>query len=186
MATVLLPASLIALFPGTAKRHEVAGESVGAVIDALDRVRAGRPRPVARGRAAAAAAHQRLRRWPAGRPDDRGRCRGRRPRPARGKWRVSRGYVPVHGSSPSSADVETSNRAHEPAAEQARDTPAPDRQRGGVPGAEPARADVARPDRSGRADLGGRGRRHPAGLRARPAVHLRGGAAGPRGRATRA
>ena len=37
MATVLLPASLIALFPGTAKRHEVAGESVGAVIDALDR-----------------------------------------------------------------------------------------------------------------------------------------------------
>jgi sulfur-carrier protein len=37
VATVLLPASLIALFPGTAKRHDVAGESVGAVIDALDR-----------------------------------------------------------------------------------------------------------------------------------------------------
>ena len=37
MATVLLPASLIALFPGTAKRHEVAGDSVAAVIDALDR-----------------------------------------------------------------------------------------------------------------------------------------------------
>ena len=37
MATVLLPASLIALFPGTAKRHDVAGESVAAVIDALDR-----------------------------------------------------------------------------------------------------------------------------------------------------
>ena len=37
MATVLLPASLIALFPGTAKRQEVAGDSVGAVIDALDR-----------------------------------------------------------------------------------------------------------------------------------------------------
>jgi molybdopterin synthase sulfur carrier subunit len=36
MATVLLPASLIALFPGTAKRHEVAGESVAAVIDGLD------------------------------------------------------------------------------------------------------------------------------------------------------
>lgn len=36
MATVLLPASLIALFPGTAKRHEVAGESVGEVIDGLD------------------------------------------------------------------------------------------------------------------------------------------------------
>jgi molybdopterin converting factor small subunit len=37
MATVLLPASLIALFPGTAKRHLVAGESVGALIEALDR-----------------------------------------------------------------------------------------------------------------------------------------------------
>ena len=37
MATVLLPASLIALFPGTTKRHEVAGASVGALIDALDR-----------------------------------------------------------------------------------------------------------------------------------------------------
>ena len=37
MATVLLPASLIALFPGTAKRHDVPGESVGALIDALDR-----------------------------------------------------------------------------------------------------------------------------------------------------
>jgi sulfur-carrier protein len=37
MATVLLPASLIALFPGTAKRHDVPGESVAAVIDALDR-----------------------------------------------------------------------------------------------------------------------------------------------------
>jgi molybdopterin converting factor small subunit len=36
MATVMLPASLIALFPGTAKRHEVAGESVAAVIDGLD------------------------------------------------------------------------------------------------------------------------------------------------------
>ena len=37
MATVLLPASLVALFPGTAKRHEVAGDSVGAVISALDK-----------------------------------------------------------------------------------------------------------------------------------------------------
>ena len=36
MATVLLPASLIALFPGTTKRHEVAGESVAAVIDGLE------------------------------------------------------------------------------------------------------------------------------------------------------
>jgi sulfur-carrier protein len=37
MATVLLPASLIALYPGTAKRHEVVGDSVGAVINALDK-----------------------------------------------------------------------------------------------------------------------------------------------------
>ena len=37
MATVMLPASLIALFPGTAKRHLVDGGSVAAVIDALDR-----------------------------------------------------------------------------------------------------------------------------------------------------
>jgi molybdopterin converting factor small subunit len=36
MATVLLPASLIALFPGTSKRHEVPGESVGDLIGALD------------------------------------------------------------------------------------------------------------------------------------------------------
>jgi molybdopterin converting factor small subunit len=37
MATVMLPGSLIALFPGTARRQEVAGETVGAVIEALDR-----------------------------------------------------------------------------------------------------------------------------------------------------
>lgn len=37
MATVMLPASLIALFPGTPKRHEVQGETVEAVIGALDR-----------------------------------------------------------------------------------------------------------------------------------------------------
>ena len=36
MATVLLPASLIALFPGTTKRHEIAGDSVAALIDGLD------------------------------------------------------------------------------------------------------------------------------------------------------
>lgn len=36
MATVLLPGSLIALFPGVGKRHEVAGESVRALLDALD------------------------------------------------------------------------------------------------------------------------------------------------------
>lgn len=37
MATVLLPGSLIALFPGVAKRHEVEGETVGAVLAELDR-----------------------------------------------------------------------------------------------------------------------------------------------------
>ncbi|HEY8817316.1 MAG TPA: MoaD/ThiS family protein [Candidatus Limnocylindrales bacterium] len=37
MATVLLPASLIALFPGTGKRHDVEGATVGALIGALDR-----------------------------------------------------------------------------------------------------------------------------------------------------
>ena len=36
MATVLLPRSLLALFPGVDRRHEVSGDSVGAVIDALD------------------------------------------------------------------------------------------------------------------------------------------------------
>ena len=36
MATVLLPASLIALFPGTTKRHEVPGASVDDLIGALD------------------------------------------------------------------------------------------------------------------------------------------------------
>lgn len=37
MATVLLPGSLLALFPGTARRHEVEGETVDAIIAALDR-----------------------------------------------------------------------------------------------------------------------------------------------------
>jgi sulfur-carrier protein len=37
MATVLLPGSLLALFPGTARRHEVEGETVEAVLAALDR-----------------------------------------------------------------------------------------------------------------------------------------------------
>jgi molybdopterin synthase sulfur carrier subunit len=37
MATVLLPGSLLALFPGTARRQEVEGETVGAIIGALDR-----------------------------------------------------------------------------------------------------------------------------------------------------
>jgi molybdopterin converting factor small subunit len=37
MATVLLPASLIALFPGVPKRHEIEGETVAAIIGTLER-----------------------------------------------------------------------------------------------------------------------------------------------------
>ena len=37
MATVLLPRSLLALFPGVDRRHEVTGETVGGLIDGLDR-----------------------------------------------------------------------------------------------------------------------------------------------------
>ncbi len=36
MATVILPRSLLALFPGLAKRHELEGEDVAALIGALD------------------------------------------------------------------------------------------------------------------------------------------------------
>ena len=36
MATVLLPRSLLQLFPGVEKRHEVDGADVGAIITALD------------------------------------------------------------------------------------------------------------------------------------------------------
>lgn len=36
MATVLLPRSLLALFPGADRRHEVDAPDVGAVIVALD------------------------------------------------------------------------------------------------------------------------------------------------------
>jgi molybdopterin synthase sulfur carrier subunit len=36
MATVLLPRSLLALFPGAERRHELDGATVGALIDALD------------------------------------------------------------------------------------------------------------------------------------------------------
>lgn len=36
MATVLLPRSLLALFPGVDRRHDVRGESVAAVIEALN------------------------------------------------------------------------------------------------------------------------------------------------------
>ena len=36
MATVMLPRSLLALFPGVERRTELAGETVDAVITALD------------------------------------------------------------------------------------------------------------------------------------------------------
>jgi molybdopterin synthase sulfur carrier subunit len=36
VATVLLPRSLLALFPGAVRRNEVQGESVAALIDALE------------------------------------------------------------------------------------------------------------------------------------------------------
>jgi molybdopterin converting factor small subunit len=36
MATVLLPRSLLALFPGAERRHEVTGATVGAVLIELD------------------------------------------------------------------------------------------------------------------------------------------------------
>jgi molybdopterin synthase sulfur carrier subunit len=37
MATVLLPRSLLALFPGAERRHELDGGTVGDLLDALDR-----------------------------------------------------------------------------------------------------------------------------------------------------
>lgn len=36
MATVVLPRSLVALFPGAERRHEVGGATVAEVIDELD------------------------------------------------------------------------------------------------------------------------------------------------------
>ena len=36
MATVLLPRSLLALFPGVARRHQLAGETIDEVLAALD------------------------------------------------------------------------------------------------------------------------------------------------------
>jgi molybdopterin converting factor small subunit len=36
VATVLLPRSLLALFPGVERRHDVRGDSVAAVIEALE------------------------------------------------------------------------------------------------------------------------------------------------------
>jgi molybdopterin synthase sulfur carrier subunit len=37
VATVLLPRSLLALFPGVEKRHEVSGTTVAEILTALDR-----------------------------------------------------------------------------------------------------------------------------------------------------
>jgi molybdopterin converting factor small subunit len=37
MATVMLPGSLVALFPGTARKQQVAGATVGDVLVELDR-----------------------------------------------------------------------------------------------------------------------------------------------------
>jgi molybdopterin converting factor small subunit len=37
MATVMLPGSLIALFPGTVRKQEIDGDTVASVIEALDR-----------------------------------------------------------------------------------------------------------------------------------------------------
>ncbi len=37
MATVLLPRSLLALFPGADRRNEVEGADVGAIVEELDR-----------------------------------------------------------------------------------------------------------------------------------------------------
>jgi molybdopterin converting factor small subunit len=36
MATVLLPRSLLVLFPGVERRHDLTGATVGAIIAALD------------------------------------------------------------------------------------------------------------------------------------------------------
>jgi molybdopterin converting factor small subunit len=36
MATVLLPRSLLALFPGVGRRHDVHGNTIATIIDALD------------------------------------------------------------------------------------------------------------------------------------------------------
>jgi molybdopterin synthase sulfur carrier subunit len=36
MATVLLPGSLLALFPGVGKRHEVTGTTVAEILDELE------------------------------------------------------------------------------------------------------------------------------------------------------
>jgi molybdopterin synthase sulfur carrier subunit len=38
MATVLLPRSLLALFPGAERRHDVDGPSVAALLEGLDKM----------------------------------------------------------------------------------------------------------------------------------------------------
>ena len=38
MATVLLPRSLLALFPGAERRHEIDGQSVADILVSLDRI----------------------------------------------------------------------------------------------------------------------------------------------------
>ena len=54
MATVLLPGSLLALFPGVGKRHEVTGTTVAEVLNELDaRVPGMRDRLVEPGRGCA-------------------------------------------------------------------------------------------------------------------------------------
>ena len=51
MATVLLPRSLLALFPGAERRNELAGEDVDSLISALDAAAPGmRDRLVEEGR----------------------------------------------------------------------------------------------------------------------------------------
>ena len=127
-------ASLIALFPGVGKRHEVEGETVGALLVELDRSVPGHARAAGRGRAPAAAAHQRLRRRLARRPRDGRARRGRRPRPARGERRVGRGYA---GGAAAAAQP----RGPSTAAERDRTAPSarrPSRAASAAPGCRPA------------------------------------------------
>ena len=95
MATVLLPGSLIALFPGSrsgtrsraARSGRVLAELDGSIPGMRDRLVEAGPR-----------LRPHINVFVDGQPADLATgCgdRGRRPRPARGKWRVSRRYVPV-------------------------------------------------------------------------------------------
>ena len=96
VATVLLPRSLLALFPGVDRRHEVGGDSVRALIDALDLTVPGlRDRLVDSG-PAPPAAHQRVRGRPAGRARDAGRPgRGRSRHPGGVRWGPAKLRPPV-------------------------------------------------------------------------------------------